>query len=96
MFRTLSGELGNGITLDLPEINFAGVKIEKDHGALIGKPIKEIHLREKSGINLVAIKRDGETETEITGDTKLKLGDIVYVVGRPDALGKFEEEVGIS
>ncbi|MEX2566857.1 MAG: cation:proton antiporter [Cyclobacteriaceae bacterium] len=96
MFRSPSGAPDNGMTLDLPEINFAGMKIEKDYGALIGKPIKEINLRENSGINLVAIKRNGKTNTDITGDTKLKLGDIVYVVGKQEALEKFEEQVGIS
>ncbi|MEX2514119.1 MAG: cation:proton antiporter [Cyclobacteriaceae bacterium] len=96
MFRSQSGDQTNGMALDLPEINFAGMKIEKDHGAMIGKPIKEINLRENSGINLVAIKRDGITNTEITGDTKLKLGDLVYVVGKQEALEKFEEQVGIS
>lgn len=95
VFRTLTSENGNTITLDVPEINFAGVKVEKDHGSLIGKPIKDINLREQVGINMVAIKRDGKTETDITGHTKIKLGDIVYVVGRPEALERFEKEVSI-
>ncbi|MDN3688289.1 cation:proton antiporter [Cyclobacterium jeungdonense] len=96
VFRSLQGDSGSTIALDIPEINFAGIKIEKDHGAFIGKPIKEINLREKVGINLVAIKRDGKTKTDIDGDTKIKLGDIVYVVARPEALEKFEEDVSIS
>lgn len=96
IFRAISNEQKNGIRLDLPEINFAGLKIEKDSGSLIGKPIKDIHLRERAGINVVAIKRNGKTKTDITGETKLKLGDVVYVVGRPEALERFEEEVGLS
>jgi len=95
VFRTPSND-STVPTLDIPEINFAGIKIEKDHGAFIGKCIKDSNLREKSGINLVAIKRDGKTVTEITGHTKIKLGDIVYVVGKPEALELFEEEVGIN
>ncbi|WP_162417313.1 cation:proton antiporter [Cyclobacterium roseum] len=96
VFRSLQGDSGSTIALDIPEINFAGIKIEKDHGAFIGKAIKEINLREKVGINLVAIKRDGMTNTDIDGDTKIKLGDIVYVVARQEALEKFEEDVSIS
>ncbi len=96
VFRSLQGDSGSTIALDIPEINFAGIKIEKDHGAFIGKPIKDINLREKVGINLVAIKRDGKTNTDIHGDTKIKLGDIVYVVARQEALEKFEESVSIS
>ncbi|SEJ58696.1 Kef-type potassium/proton antiporter, CPA2 family [Cyclobacterium xiamenense] len=96
VFRSLQGDSGSTIALDIPEINFAGIKIEKDHGAFIGKSIKDINLREKAGINLVAIKRDGKTNTDIHGDTKIKLGDIVYVVARPEALEKFEDDVSIS
>jgi CPA2 family monovalent cation:H+ antiporter-2 len=83
-------------SLDIPEINFAGIKVEKDHGAFIDKPIKDINLRENSGINMVAIKREGHTETEINGHTKIKLGDIVYVVGKQEAIERFEEKVSIS
>ncbi|MFC4873408.1 cation:proton antiporter [Negadavirga shengliensis] len=96
MFRAISNDQPSGIRLDLPEINFAGLKIEKDSGSFIGRPIKDINLRERTGINVVAIKRDGKTKTDITGDTKLKLGDVVYVVGKPEALERFEEEVGIN
>jgi CPA2 family monovalent cation:H+ antiporter-2 len=96
MFRAISNDQPNSIRLDLPEINFAGLKIEKDSGTFIGRPIKDINLRERTGINVVAIKRDGKTKTDITGDTKLKLGDVVYVVGKPEALERFEEEVGIT
>tara|TARA_R110002096_G_scaffold92486_1_gene209070 strand:- start:6998 stop:9013 length:2016 start_codon:yes stop_codon:yes gene_type:complete len=95
VFRTPSND-SSVPTLDIPEINFAGIKIEKDHGTYIGKSLKDSNLRGNTGINLVAIKRDGKTVTEITGNTKVKLGDIVYVVGKPEALDLFEEEVGIS
>ena len=95
VFRTPSND-SSVPTLDIPEINFAGIKIEKDHGTYIGKSLKDSNLRGNTGINLVAIKRDGKTVTEITGNTKVKLGDIVYVVGKPEALELFEEEVGIS
>ncbi|MDO6436419.1 cation:proton antiporter [Cyclobacterium sp. 1_MG-2023] len=95
VFRTPSNE-STVPSLDIPEINFSGIKIEKDHGQFIGKSIKDSNLRENSGLNLVAIKRGGKTLTEITGHTKIKLGDVVYVVGKPEALESFEEEVGIS
>ncbi|WP_209330247.1 monovalent cation:proton antiporter family protein [Lunatimonas salinarum] len=93
MFRYASLELGSGVTLDVPEINFVSVEIEKDTGPYIGRPIKEIDLREKARVNLVAIKRDGITETNITGNTKLKLGDIIYLVGKTEDLEAFEKTV---
>lgn len=56
VFRTPSNE-STVPSLDIPEINFSGIKIEKDHGQFIGKSIKDSNLRENSGLNLVAIKR---------------------------------------
>ncbi len=96
MFRMFPGENGGGITLDVPEINFISLKIEKDSGTYIGKPIKETNLRENARVNIVAIKRGEKTKTEITGDTKIKLGDIIYLVGKPDALAAFESEVTVD
>jgi len=96
MFRHSSMENGTGISLDIPEINFVSIRIEKDSGPYLGKPIKEVKLREKAGVNLVAIKRDGATQTEITGDTKLKLGDVIYLVGRYEALEAFEKTISLD
>ncbi|EON75778.1 Glutathione-regulated potassium-efflux system protein KefC [Lunatimonas lonarensis] len=95
MFRYSSLEQGPGITLDVPEINFVSVKIEKDTGPYLGQPIKDINLREKANVNLVAIKREGVTETNITGETRLKLGDVIYLVGKPEALQAFEKTVSL-
>jgi CPA2 family monovalent cation:H+ antiporter-2 len=96
MFRVLPSENGGGISLEVPEINFISLKIEKDSGTYIGKSIKESNLRENARVNIVAIKREGKTKTEITGDTKIKLGDIIYLVGKPDALSAFESEVTVE
>lgn len=96
MFRYASLDNATGIALDIPEINFVSIKIEKDSGPYLGKPIKEVHLREKAGVNLVAIKREGNTQTEITGDTKLKLGDVLYLVGRTGALEAFEKTISLD
>jgi CPA2 family monovalent cation:H+ antiporter-2 len=96
MFRYASLDNATGIALDIPEINFVSIKIEKDSGPYLGKPIKEVNLREKAGVNLVAIKRGGNTKTEITGDTKLKLGDVLYLVGRTEALEAFEKTISLD
>ncbi len=96
MFRKTSPDTDSKFKLDLPEINFATLKVEKDSGTYINKPIKDVHLRETAGINLVAIKRKNKTITQITGDHKLKLGDLLYVVGKPDAIEAFETEIEID
>ncbi len=96
MFRSLSSEEGSKFKIELPQINFVSLKVEKDSGELINKSLKDAKIRERYGINIVAIKRGSNTTAEITGNEKLKLGDIVYVVGKPSNLEKFEEEIEID
>lgn len=97
LFRFATGEAAKPrVKISLPEINFVGVMVERDSGKYINKPLKEAGIREDLGINIVAIKRDGKTIISIDPDEKLKLGDVVYVAGRPEALEKFEEAVEVD
>ncbi|GAB3649514.1 cation:proton antiporter [Echinicola sediminis] len=93
MFRSTKTKGRDRLNIDLPEINFISLRIDKDSGPFVNKPLKKVKLRESIGINLVAIKRDGKTSSNINGETKLKFGDTVYVVGKPDALNQFEKEI---
>lgn len=96
MFRKVPGTSPSRIQVDLPDINLVAVLVEKDTGDYINRPIKETQIRQKLGVNIVAIKRDEKTIYEITGDIKLKLGDLVYVVGGQEAIEKFQMEVEVS
>ncbi|MFC0264839.1 cation:proton antiporter domain-containing protein [Fontibacter flavus] len=96
MFRMTTEDADVKLKIDLPEINFVGILVERDSGRYINKPLKEAGIRENLGVNIVAIKREGKTITEIKADEKIKLGDLVYVVGRPDGLEAFEKEVEVN
>jgi monovalent cation:H+ antiporter-2, CPA2 family len=96
MFRAVSTNGKDKFHLDIPEINFVSFKIEKDTGEYIEKPLKDLNLRQETGINIVAIKRNGVIFSDIHGMTKIKLGDIVYVVGNQDALNQFETSISIN
>jgi monovalent cation:H+ antiporter-2, CPA2 family len=96
LFRLTPNEIPIKTKIELPEINFVGVLVEKDTGKFINIPLKDAKLRESLGINVVAIRRSGKTITEIRAEEKLKLGDVVYVVGRPEALEEFEAQVEIE
>ncbi|MFD2037666.1 cation:proton antiporter [Belliella marina] len=96
MFRNLSPEANSRFKVDLPDINFVGLKVEKDSGDFINKSLREAKIRDVFGINIVAIKRKSATISEITGNEKLKLGDIVYAVGKPEALERFAEKLEID
>lgn len=96
MFRKPSDAAKGRLKIALPEINLVGFKVEKDSGTFINKPLKEAKIRETLGVNIVAIKRGDTTMSNISGNMKLKLGDLVYVVGNSEALLAFEKEVEID
>lgn len=93
MFRKPSDAAKGRLKIELPEINLVGFKVERDSGSFINKPLKEAKIRETFGVNIVAIKRGDKTVSNITGIMKLKLGDLVYVVGNSESLLAFEKEV---
>jgi len=95
MFRTTATvNSGERINLDLPDINFVTIRIDRD-SEYVGPKLIDMNIREETGINIVAIRRKGRTFTDISGDTKLRLGDLIYVVGKPDNLQEFEQKVSL-
>lgn len=95
MFTKLAAPGPSRFKINLPDINLVGFKVEKDSGDYINTPFKDAKIREKLGVNVVAIKRDGKTISELDPGMKLKLGDMVYVVGNTDSLEQFGEAVEI-
>jgi voltage-gated potassium channel len=55
-----------------------------------GKTLKELDLRKKTGCTVVAIVRGNEVIIP-SADTKLELGDIMFVIGRDESLRKLIE-----
>ncbi len=57
---------------------------------LVGKTLKEIDLRKRTGCTVVAIERRGELIMP-EPDTMLEEGDVLYIIGKEDKLRKVEE-----
>jgi CPA2 family monovalent cation:H+ antiporter-2 len=57
---------------------------------LIGKPLRELALREKFGVNVALIIRGKKTIITPGRDEKLFPGDVISVIGTDDQLGKLK------
>ncbi len=68
---------------ELSNINISAIKIELNSKAH-NKTIKELKLREKTGITLMAIKREGRIMEHPNPDFQLLVDDIAYVLGNPE------------
>jgi CPA2 family monovalent cation:H+ antiporter-2 len=65
---------------------------------LDGQTLADLRLRATIGVTVVGIIRDGKLVANPDGDSRLKSGDLVAVLGTRDQIGRFErfgrEEVG--
>lgn len=62
-----------------------------DH--MVGKTIRNMRLRERFGLNVIALEHDGKTEIEVNPDYAFVKGDVFVVIGKTDNITKFEEIV---
>lgn len=95
MLRSMTGSKSNAgnITADLPDIEVASLRLFTKDDTLVGKSLLEADVRNRFGITVVGIKRDGDMLFEINARTKLKRGDVVYVVGKPGDVMRFNNFV---
>ncbi|WP_439883045.1 cation:proton antiporter domain-containing protein [Pontibacter sp. MBLB2868] len=91
MLRSMVGRSNSmsGIDLDLPDIEVASLRVYTNDREIVEKPLLELDIRNKFSITVVAIKRDSKTILDITATTVIKQGDVIYVVGRPDDVMRF-------
>ncbi len=79
----------------LPEIEIDGFKIP-EKSSLAGKSIAELQVRKKTGVTVIAVRREAEVITNPNPDFKFKAGDIILFTGEiknmMGALGFFKGE----
>lgn len=86
MLRSFSHREDNRQLLQIPNMNITCIKVQTEDNDLVSKPIKNLNLRSDLGINLIAIQRQREYITDIQPNTEIEKGDLLYVVGTPEAI----------
>lgn len=59
--------------------------------AWVGKSIIDIDIRAKYGVNVMAIKKNGEVEVSFDPKVKLKATDVIVMIGSKKSLNKIQE-----
>lgn len=62
-------------------------------GSANGRSIEELALRRNYQLNIIAIERNHKTTIEIHPEDRLWEGDIISVIGKVDAIDKFEDQL---
>lgn len=60
----------------------------------VGKDLKGLRLRNKYGVNIIAIRRDNHTNISPTAEDNIEAGDILIIVGSTEDVKKVEMREG--
>lgn len=93
MAERIGGMLLNSRKLDFINLNGdVSVSEFKIPSSFVSKTIKELNLREKYSLTIVAVESDGETVTKLYPSKILKENDYIVVVGDNEDIHKFEKD----
>lgn len=56
-----------------------------------GKTLKELNVRAKLGVNIIAVERDGKIDVSPAADYRIMDGDVMVVLGGTDALSTVQK-----
>ena len=87
--KLLSGQLIDYVAL-LHDVEIRQIQVPE---SLNGKTVKEIELRQKFHLNIIAIENICGTNTEIVPENVLKKDDIIVVIGKIKNINSFEESL---
>ncbi len=60
---------------------------------IMGKSIEELRLRQKFGLNIIALENGKTTTIEVTPDYRFQDGDILVVIGKVSNMERFEAAI---
>lgn len=78
---------------DWQDLKVVSLRIETDDEEIVGIPLSEARLRNRFGVSVMAIYRDDKVQKVVDPSAHLKKGDLVYVFGSPESIGKFGQVV---
>jgi Trk K+ transport system NAD-binding subunit len=58
---------------------------------IAGRTIGDVDIRERTGCTVIAIRRDGAVDTDITPETEIRTGDELVIVGTDAGVREFEQ-----
>jgi K+/H+ antiporter YhaU regulatory subunit KhtT len=84
MFRSSSFELSSlqEFNIHIPEVKIITIRVG-EKSSFINRSLSEIKLREVHGVTVLAIQRDLKILSNPSGNTKMRVHDILVLLGKP-------------
>ena len=90
LFITQSKKLRRSMKkIKIPEFKVTCVRVETDSGNITDKTIDQANIRQKYGVNILAISRNDKMIYPIFPDEKIQQNDLIYISGTPEGIDKF-------
>jgi CPA2 family monovalent cation:H+ antiporter-2 len=80
-------------SVKVPEFKVTCVKLERDSGHIVGSTIEKANVRQKYGVNILAVYRNDKMIYPIFPNEKLHQHDLVYISGEPECIDAFYKAV---
>ncbi len=97
-YESLRGEGRNRLRkkddpLTLPGMEIATLPVTIARSKVVGHTIAESELREKYGITVLAIRREGRYITKVDGDVRILTDDLLYLLGSPENIVRLDHDL---
>lgn len=87
--KLITGSMMDYISLE-DDVEICEIRVTK---ALEGKSILHAHIREKFGLNIIALEHNGKTNIEFKPQDVFCMGDGIVVIGKAQNIRRFEESI---
>lgn len=79
--------------LMIPGVEIATLPVSMGRGKVVGRTVAEAALRERFGVTVLAIRRNGRYITNVTGSTRILTDDVLYLLGSAEAIVRLDQEL---
>ncbi len=79
--------------MELPpqDMEIVTLPVTLGRGKVVGNTIGEAGIRERFGVTVLAIRRDGRYITNVSGSVRILTDDILYLLGTPEGLARLDK-----
>ncbi|XOV92257.1 MAG: cation:proton antiporter [Bacteroidota bacterium] len=81
--------------LEFPDMNVTCVTVQQQDNDIVGKTIGESMIRRRFNVTIVAILRDTDIINNPLPNDLIMIGDLLYVMGKPEDVSNFNEMISI-
>ncbi|PKP51819.1 MAG: potassium transporter KefB [Bacteroidetes bacterium HGW-Bacteroidetes-1] len=79
------------LQLHIPDMVIATLPVQRGNNKIVGKTIGESGLRNRFGVNVLAIRRNNRYFTEIKPEMTIETDDMLYLFGNPEKVAELNK-----